>query len=123
MLVDFHWSAPWGSLGSSGDAGFTGEPPGGRRAHPGWLRSLGYTVGSCGSSVVHPGSLGSLKCALGVVGLIQCWWFLWVAPLGSLGTFGDADFTEERHRVLREHLGLLGSQGCNLKFIGIIRGH
>ena len=79
----FHWGAPWGSLRSSGDAGFTGESPGGRRAHPRSLHSLAYTVGSCGSSGFtgftevcsggrrfHPMLVDSLGFAMRVVGYI-----------------------------------------------------
>ena len=38
----------------------------------------------------HPGSLGSLGCTLGFVGLIRGRWVHSCAPKGSLGSFGCA---------------------------------
>ena len=71
-----HSCAPMGSLGSSGVAGFTLVHS---RCHPGWLGSLGCTLGVVGfirvrtrvcplGRWVHSGTLGSLGSALGVVG-------------------------------------------------------
>ena len=60
-----HWvhrGAPWESFGSSGVAGFTGVRPVCRR--------------------FHPGSLGSLGCAQGIVGFIWVVFFPGVRPLG-----------------------------------------
>ena len=61
----FHWGAPQGLSASSG---VIGECPGCRR--------------------VHPESLGSLGCALGVAGFIE------VMPLGSSGSSWVAGFIE-----------------------------
>ena len=36
-----HWGAPWGSYGLSGVAGFIEVRPGGRRVHPGSLKTSG----------------------------------------------------------------------------------
>ena len=78
-----HYGAPWRSLGSSGYVSLTRERPGGRLAH------------AC--RWVHPRSLGTLGCALRVVGFI---WgrVLMGARLGSMGSSGIVVFT----RVIRE---------------------
>ena len=64
----FIWGAPWGSSGSFGVAGFIG------------VRHRGLRVLS--------GSLGSLGCALGVMGFDQVRGVHRGAPLGSLGSLG-----------------------------------
>ena len=84
---------PWGSLRSSGIVGFTAVCPGcsgfirGRWVHLGSLwRSFGssgvveLTRVRPGGHSVHPGSLGSLGLAQGIVRLIQGCWFSRVCP-------------------------------------------
>ena len=61
-FISSHSGAPSVSFGSSGVVGFT------RMGHPGWL--------------------GSIRCALGVVGLNQVQWVHSIAPLGSLRSSG-----------------------------------
>ena len=64
-----------------------------------------------GGRRVHPGSLGSLGCALGVVGFIRGtlvhsdarWW--------SFGSYDVAGFIGLCPGRLRVHTGLLGSSG------------
>ena len=96
-----HWAAPWVPSGSSGDAGFTGVRLGGYR--------------------VHPGSLGSLRCALDAVGFIRGRWFHREAPWGLSGSSGFARFTGRRLGVRRVHPGSLSSFGCALGAVGFIR--
>ena len=79
-----HWGARCSSTGLSGVAGFIGVRPGGGRDHPGSLVVASIRVRLLGRRV----HLGSLLCALGVVGVIQGLWVYWGAPrrvnLGSL---------------------------------------
>ena len=89
-----------GSSGSSGGAEFIEVLPGGRRVRPGLRVHWGAPWDSSGSSAVggligmrpgcrrvRPGSLGSLGCALWVVGFIRvnCG-----APWGSSCSFAVA---------------------------------
>ena len=88
-----HSGVPWGSLRSSGIVGFTAVRPGcsgfirGRWVHLGSLwRSFGssgvveLTRVRPGGHSVHPGSLGSLGLAQGIVRLIRGCWFSRVCP-------------------------------------------
>ena len=100
---------PWGSLGSSGVTS-------GRWVHlrslgssevtvGGWVHSLSTWVSLCSSSVVrftrirlagdcvHPGPLGSLGLALGVVGFMRGCWVHSRSPLRSLGSSGVVGFS------------------------------
>ena len=77
-----------------------------------------------GGRQVHPGSLGSLMCALGVVGFIRGRWVHWGAPwgrriypgsldsmvcaLGSSGSSAVVRFTGMRPERRRVHPGSLG---------------
>ena len=76
-------TTPWGSLGSSGFVHFTRVRPGG--------------------SWVHPGSLGLLEFALGVVGFTQGRSVHSGSPWGSL-----------------VHPGTLGSLGFALGAVGVV---
>ena len=71
--------------GSLGVAEFIGVRPGGRR--------------------VRSRSMGSLRCALGVVEFIRGGWVHWGAPWRSLNSFGER---------LGGSQGSLGSFGCAL---------
>ena len=88
---------PWVSLGSSRVAGFT------------WLRPR------CGR--VHPRALGSLGCALGVVGFIRGRWVHFGAPRWSLSASGV------RPGCRRVQLRSLGSLRCALGFMRFILVH
>ena len=68
-----HSGAAWGSWGSSGSVCFTRERSGGR-----WVLAGLW---------VHPRSLGSLGCTMGVVGYIWGGRVHYSAPWGSLGLF------------------------------------
>ena len=94
-----------GSLGSSRVVGFTRVCPGGRCVHPWWL--------------------GSLGCALGVVGFIRGRLVHSGAPWGSLGSSGSVWFARERpvwRWVHAVHSRSLGSLGCVMGVVGLIRG-
>ena len=81
-----------------------------------WVRARGHRV--------HPGSVGSLGCALCAIGFIRGDWVNWGATSGPSGLFGFAGFTVVRPRGLvvgftgvspgshQVHLGLLGSLVC-----------
>ena len=71
-----HWSAPWGSSGSSGVAEFIRVRHRGRR--------------------VYPWSPDCIGCTLGVVGFVRGRTFHWGAPWGSSCSSG---FTGVRRRV------------------------
>ena len=76
MFIRGRWvqsGAHWGSLDSSGVVGYTRVCPWGH-----W---------------VHPWSLGSIGCALRVVGFIPGRYVHSSAPLGSLGSSGVVRFT------------------------------
>ena len=86
---------------------------------------------------VHPGSLGSLGFAMGVVGFIGGFWVQWCSPCGSLGSSWVVGFTRVRpgdcwvHMVVVRftqvrpggswvHAGSLGSLGFALGVVGLI---
>ena len=75
-----------------------------------------------GGRRVRPVSLGTLGCALGVVGFICGSWFHWETPSGSSGSSGVAEFTGVRPRGRRINSGNLGSLGCAMGAVGFIRG-
>ena len=83
-----HWGALWRSSGLSGVAWFTGERPEG--------------------PLVHPGSLGSLGCVLGVFGFVGCRRVHWGAHWGSSGSSGVAGFIGLRPCACRVNAGSLG---------------
>ena len=101
-----HLGAPWGSLRSSVDVGFTRVRPGVR-----W---------------VHPGSLRSLRCALGVVGFIRgrlvhsrahTDGVVFMRVVGSSDVVG---FTLVHHGGHSVHPESLVSRGCAFQFDGFI---
>ena len=94
---------PWEWLGSSGVVGFTRVCTGNRWVHPVSLGSLGCALGvvcfirgSRDHSCAPKGSLGSLAHSLGVVGLMRDLWVHSRLPLGSLDTLGVVEFTHAR---------------------------
>ena len=113
LLFILSWVVDWGSLGTSGIVGFT-------------------LVHSGGCSV-HPGSLGTLACALGVVGFILGRLVCLRAPCLSLGSSGVTwftlgvvasvvRFTHARLGGRWFHQGSLGSVACTLRVFGFISG-
>ena len=116
-----HWHTAWASLGSFGVAGFIGVRPVYR-----WIRS---------------GSLGSMGCALGVVGFVRGLWFHWEAHRGSSGfvrgllvhllahwgsvvSFGVAGLIGLRPVCCRVPSASLGSLVCTVDDVGLfgVRG-
>ena len=87
-----HLGAPFGSLGSSGDVSFTRVRPGCR-----WVRL---------------GSLSSLGCTLGVVGIVCSRWIRWGRWVHSFARWWSLF-----------HPRSLGSLVCTLGVVGFIRGH
>ena len=79
-----HWGAPWGSSDSFRVAGFIRERPGNRRVRSGSLGSLRCAIGVVGfvrgwfvglcARRVRSVSLEYLGCAVGVVGIVWCRW-------------------------------------------------
>ena len=86
-----------------------------------------------GGHRVHPGSVGSLVCALYAIGFIRGDWVNWGATSGPSGSFWFAGFTVVRPRGLvigfagvspgsrQVHLGSLGSLVCALGAVGLTR--
>ena len=89
--------------------------PDGRSVHP---VSLVHWGAPWGSSRVYLRSLGSLRCALGFIWLIQVHWG---SSRGSSGISAVAGFTRVRRGVRRVHQRYLGSLGCTLLVVGFIR--
>ena len=88
-----HRGAPWGSLGLSRVAVLYRVHPGDRRDHPGSLGSLGLSSSTSGFIWVRPRgrrvSLGSLGCALGVVGFTAVAGYIEVRPEDGRGHSGS----------------------------------
>ena len=88
------------STGSAGVVGFIRVRTSARRVHSGWL--------------------GSLGCALGVVGFIRGCRVHWVAPWGSSGSSAFVAFIGVRPCVRRVHPWSLGALGCAVGVVGFI---
>ena len=120
------WGAPCGPLGSFGAAGFIGVSPGVveiirvRWVHlvtllgcSGSLGIAGFIAVFPGGCRVHPVSLGSLGCALGVLRFIRGCWFHCGTPCGSkntshLGSSSSSRVAGLRHGGCRVHPVSLG---------------
>ena len=87
--------------GLSGMTGFTWVRPWGRRVHPRWL--------------------GSLECALGVVGFIRVRWVHWSASWVSPGSSRVDGFTGVRPRGHPVHTWVNGFAGVSLGVVGSFR--
>ena len=75
-----------------------------------------------GGRLVHPGSLDSLWCALGVVGLTRGHWVHNDSPWRQSGSSGVAGFTGVRTGCRRFHPESLRSLGCALGAIVVHQG-
>ena len=71
---------------------------------------------------VHPGSLGSLGFALGVVGFIRGHWVDEGAPWRSFSSSGVVVFTRVRPGCRWVHSVSLDSLGFGLGVVGFMRG-
>ena len=76
-----------------------------------------------GGRWVHPGSIGSVGFALGVVGFIRGLWVQSVAHWLSLGSSGVVGFTRVRTGCHWVPTVSLGSLGFALSVVVFIRGH
>ena len=97
-------------MGSSGVVGFTRVRPGGRRVHPGSLGSLTCAlrfVGFIWRRWLYSCALSSIVCALGVVGFIRGRWIHSGVPWGSIGSSAVVGFTRVRPEGRRVHPGSL----------------
>ena len=98
---------PWGSMGSSEVVAFTRVRPWGR-----W---------------VHPGSLGSIKFALGFTGFIRGRWVHLGSSWVSMGSSVVVGFTGVRHGGRWVHWrspwGSLGALSFALRVVRFMRGH
>ena len=110
-----NWGVPWGTSGSSGVIVVAGDP----RVHPGSLGSLGCPLGC---RRVLPRSLGTLVCALVVVGFIRGRWVHLMHPGVHLGSLRCALGFLDSSRVA----GFIGvGQGdvaCVVVFVGCTLG-
>ena len=84
-----------------------------------WVSSCSFLVKGFSGDLpgrhrVRSGSLGSVRCDVGVVIFGQGHWVQWGAPWGSSGSFGVSGV---RPGVGRVRLGSLGLVGCSLGFI------
>ena len=112
-----HSGSRSGSLGSSGVVRFTQVRAGG----------VGFTSVRAGGRWVHPGSLGSVGFALGVVGFIRGRWIPSGSPWGSFGSLGGrwvqvVGFTWLLSVGRCVHPWSFRSLGFSLGVVGYIRG-
>ena len=124
-----HLGAPWGSLCSSGVVGFTPVRPGCRCVHPWSLGSLGcalLVVGFIrGGTQVCPGGSwvhpGSLGSLGCALGVVAFIRGRWIpSPWGSLGSYGVVWFTLVRPWCLWVHPGSFGLVGSALVWVGFM---
>ena len=115
------------SVGSSEVVEFTQVHHWGRWVHPGWLGSLRCALGVFGFiwfvwfTREHPGGVGFMR----VVGIVRGRWVHSIAPWGSLGSSGVVGFTRVRPVRRWVHAASLVSSGVALVyalgFVGFIR--
>ena len=72
---------------------------------------------------VNPGLLGSLGCALVLVGFMQGRWVHWSAPSCLSGSCGVAELIVVRPGVHLVHTGSLGSLGYALGVVRFVLFH